>query len=292
MPLVNLNDTRHLECLAWAVYDRALHVGSCPELPGECQWCTMLAGIFKHIYKGRDETAHCPPYTLVSWDCQQRSEVVCEEHRQNAIHCRHDDGHRARGQRLRSSSRHHSKMPSQKGWTRYTCCSPPNTPPLRYHGAGELFSPSSDTAPKLSLAVSVPAYARSSHSAGGVAQALLNDDEDGEEDFQPPHTPVHCVVRSEEGGQGEPAVKQMEASGGSLAWQFVAHVDIHKEGPETLAEIDASWRAKQWLEVATQGIRDEEVPWHDLLTLLTSGAEGTTKALAKHLVATWRWNKV
>ena len=44
------------------------------------------------------------------------------------------------------------------------------------------------------------------------------------------------------------------------------------------------------LEVATQGIRDEEVPWHDLLALLTSGAEGTTKALAKHLVATWRWN--
>ena len=67
----------------------------------------------------------------------------------------------------------------------------------------------------------------------------------------------------------------MEASGGSLAWQFVARVDIGEEGPETLAEIDASWRAKRWLEVATQGIRDEEVPLHDLLTLLTSGAEGT-----------------
>ena len=112
MPLVNVNDTRHLECLAWAVYDRALHVGSCPELPGECQSCTMLAGIFKHIYKGCNKTAHCPPYTLASWDCQLRTEVVCEEHRQDAACCGHDDGRRARGQRLRSSSRCHSKMPS------------------------------------------------------------------------------------------------------------------------------------------------------------------------------------
>ena len=67
-------------------------------------------------------------------------------------------------------------------------------------------------------------------------------------------------------------------------------MDISKEGPETLAEIDASWRAKQWLEVATQGVRDEEVLWHDLLTPLISGAEGTAKALAKCLVAMWRWN--
>ena len=67
-------------------------------------------------------------------------------------------------------------------------------------------------------------------------------------------------------------------------------MDISEEGPETLAEIDASWRAKWWLEVAPQGIRDEEVQWHDLLTPLTSGAEGTAKALAKCLVAMWRWN--
>ena len=59
--------------------------------------------------------------------------------------------------------------------------------------------------PKLSSAVRIPAYARSSHSAGGVAQALLDDDEDWEVDFQTPHTPIHHVVRQEEGGQGEPA---------------------------------------------------------------------------------------
>ena len=81
----------------------------------------------------------------------------------------------------------------------------------------------------------------------------------------------------------------MEASGGSPAWWVMASVDTGKEEPETLGEIDANWRAKRWLEVAAQGIGDE-VPWHDLLAPLTSGAEGTANALAKFLVAAWRWN--
>ena len=76
---VNLNDTRHLEHLAWTIYDGALLLGSQPELLGDHQWCTVLAGIFKHIYRSHNKTAHCPPYTLVSWDCQQRTEVLCEE---------------------------------------------------------------------------------------------------------------------------------------------------------------------------------------------------------------------
>ena len=278
MLLVKLNNTQHLECLAWAVYNGALHVGDCPELLGKCQWCPVLAGISKYIYKGCDETAHCPPYTLVSWDCQQRTDMICEE-------CR------AMGQGSRSGSRHSSKAPSQKGWTRFTHSSPPNTLLLKYPGAEELFSPNLDTTPKLSLVVSIPAYARSSHSAEGMVQALLDDDEDWEEeDFQTPHTPVHHVVRQEECSQGESATEQMEASGGSPAWWVTASVDISEEEPETLGEIDVNWRIKWWLEVAAQGIRNEEVPCHNILTLLMSEAEGTAKALAKHLVATWRWN--
>ena len=143
---------------------------------------------------------------------------------------------------------------------------------------------------KLSSAVSVLAYARSSHSAGGVAQASLDDDGDWEEDFQTPHTPVCHVVRQQEGGQGKPATEQMEVSGGSPAWQLFARVDIGEEEPETLEEINPHWRAQQWLQVAAQGIRDGEVPWHELLTPLTSGAEDMAKSLAKHLVAAWRWN--
>ena len=206
------------------------------------------------------------------------------------MQCGHNDGCRARRWRSRSSSKCHSRMPSQIGWTRYTCCSLPNTLPPRYHSAGELFSPSLNTMTKLSLAVSIPAYTRSSCSTLGVAQALLDDDEDWEEDFQIPHTPIHHVVRWEEGGQGKLATEQMEASRGSPAWWLVAWVDISEEEPETLKETDAHWRAQWWLQVATQGIRDKEVPWHDLLAPLRSGAEGVAKALAKCLVAVWRWN--
>ena len=73
LSLLNVNDAHHLECLMWAVYDGALLVGKWPELPGNCQWCTVLAGLYKHIYRGCDDVAHCPPYTLASWDCQERT---------------------------------------------------------------------------------------------------------------------------------------------------------------------------------------------------------------------------
>ena len=77
------------------------------------------------------------------------------------------------------------------GWTRYTCCSPPNTP-LRCHSAGEPFSPSSNTTPKLSLAVSIPAYARSSHSAGGVAQPCWMMMKTRRRTLRP-HTPLYTT---------------------------------------------------------------------------------------------------
>ena len=66
-------------------------------------------------------------------------------------------------------------------------------------------------------------------------------------------------------------------------------MDISEEEPETLEEIDPHWRAKGWLQVAVQGNKDEEVPWHKLLTMLTSGAEGMARSLAKHLVTVWQW---
>ena len=109
-----------------------------------------------------------------------------------------------------------------------------------------------------------------------MAQASLNDDEDGE-DFQTPHTSVRHIVRQEEGGQGELATKPMGTSGGSLAWQSFVRVDISEEEPETLEEIDPHWRSQHWLQLTTQGITDEEVTWHELLALLTSGVEGTAK---------------
>ena len=82
----------------------------------------------------------------------------------------------------------------------------------------------------------------------------------------------------------------MEASRKSPAWWLFAQVDISKEEPKTLEEIDPHWRAQWWLQVAAQGITDEEVLWHELLTPLTSGVEGMARSLAKHLVTTWWWN--
>ena len=63
LSLLNVNNARHLKWLGWAVYDGALLVGMQPELPGNCRWCTVLAGLYKHIYRGCDDVAHCSPYT-------------------------------------------------------------------------------------------------------------------------------------------------------------------------------------------------------------------------------------
>ena len=153
----------------------------------------MLAGTFKHIYRGCDDVAHCPPYTLALWDCQQRTKALRQEERWGTVWSSHKNSSRARRRRSRCSSRCHSRMPSHSDWSRYSCCSPPNTL-LRCH-CGEPLSPSSNTMPKLSSAVNIPTYARSSCSVGGMAQASLDDDEVGEDDFQTPHTPVHHVVR-------------------------------------------------------------------------------------------------
>ena len=82
----------------------------------------------------------------------------------------------------------------------------------------------------------------------------------------------------------------MEAFGGSPTWQSFAQVDIGEQEPETLEEIEPHWRAMQWLQVAIQGITDEEVPWYELVTPLTSGVEGAALSLAKCLVTAWQWN--
>ena len=164
LSLINLNDACHLKPLTWSVYNGTLQVGSQPELPGDCQWCTVLASIYKHIYRGHDDAAHCRPYTLASWDCQQRTEVLHQEGRWGAVQSSHKNTPRAR-RRSRSSSRCHSRMLSHSGWSGYFRCSPPNMP-LRCH-CGECLSPSLSTTPKLSSAMNILAYARSSHSAGG-----------------------------------------------------------------------------------------------------------------------------
>ena len=85
-------------------------------------------------------------------------------------------------------------------------------------------------------------------------------------------------------------MERMEASGGSPAWWSFVQVDIGEKDSETWEEINPHWRAMWSLQVAIQGIMDEEVQWYELFTLLTSGVEGVAMSLAKHLVAAWWWN--
>ena len=257
LSLLNVNDTHHLECLVWAVYDGALLVGRQPELPRNHQWCTVLVGLYRHIYWGCNDK-----------DCQERTEVLCREGKLGSAWSDHKRASRSR-RRSRSSSRHGSRMLALRDWSRHSCCSPPNMP-LRCH-CREPLSPGADTTPKLPSAVNVLAYTLSIRSSGGMARASLDDEDTWEDDFQTPHSPVHHVVRQDGGGHGEPAAEGMEASGGSPSWQSFFWVDIGEEEPETLEDIDPDWRAMLWLQVAVQGIAEEEVPWYELVTPLTSG---------------------
>ena len=54
--------------------------------------------------------------------------------------------------------------------------------------------------------------------------------------------------------------------------------------------IDPHWRATRWLQVVVQVITIVEVPWYELVTPLTSGAEGVALSLAKCLLVAWQWN--
>ena len=76
LALLNVNNSHHLECLTWAVYDGTLLVGQQPKLPGDDPWCTVLVGLQKHIYRGHNDVAHCLPHMLGSWNCQEWIEVL------------------------------------------------------------------------------------------------------------------------------------------------------------------------------------------------------------------------
>ena len=111
LALLNVNEVRHLEHLVWVVYDGTLLVGPRPELLGDRSWCTVLAGLHKHIYRGCDDVAHCPPQMLGSWDCQEQIEAL---HRVGSLSSMQSRQRRASQfqRRSQSSSRHRSQMPA------------------------------------------------------------------------------------------------------------------------------------------------------------------------------------
>ena len=282
LSLLNMNDSCHLERLAWVVYDGTLLLGGQPELPGSHPWCTVLTSLYKHIYRGCKDVAHCPPHTLASWDCQERVEVLQREGRLSSTW--HGQWRASRPRRRpRSSSQCHSQTPAQGDGNGSSHSSSPCMPSRCHCGAA--LSPDANTMPKLASAVNVLSHAWSSQSCGEMARASLDDEDAWDDDFQTPHMPVHHVVWWE----GEPAAGRMEAYRGSPSWCPCYQVDIGEE-EAMLESIDLTWRATRWLQLVVQSIADDEVPWYELVIPLTSGTEGAAQSLAKCLLATWRWS--
>ena len=139
---------------------------------------------------------------------------------------------------------------------------------------------------KVASAVNIPSHARSSHSDEGTARTSLNEDDTWEDDFQTSHTPVCHVVQWEDDGHRCPAEERLESSRGSLGQQTEYQVDIGEE-EEMLETVSLTWRTTRWLQLAVQGISDDEVPWYEFVIPLTVGTEGAALLLAKHLLVVW-----
>ena len=122
-----------------------------------------------------------------------------------------------------------------------------------------------------------------------MAWALLDQDEALEDDFQTQYTPVRHVVQWEDDSHQSSAKGRLEHSGGSLGQWTGYEIDIGKE-EEMLETVDPTWRTTHWLQLVVQGIPDDEVPWYDLITLLTVGAKGAALSLAKCLLTIWWWS--
>ena len=203
--------------------------------------------------------------------------------------------------RSQSSSQCCSEMPAQGNKDGHSHGSSPHTPLRSHHGettppctpsrcyCGAATSPNVSAMPKVASAVNIPSYARSSHSGEGMARASLDEDDTLEDDFQTPYTPVRCVVWQEDDGRRSPAEGRLESSRGSPGQRTEYQVDIGEEG-DTLEMVNPTWRTTRWLQLAVQGISDDEVPWYKLITPLMVATEGTALSLVNRLLAVWRWS--
>ena len=178
LALLNVNDVCHLKCLMWAVYDSILMVGLWPELLGDRSWCTVLAGLHQHIYRGCNDVAHCPPQTLGSWDCQECIEALHHVGGLSSV----QSGWRQVSwpwRRSQSGSQCHSQMPAWGTRDGHSHGPSPHMPSRCRHGATSTlctplrccFSTATShnvcTTPKVASVVNILPYARSSHSSGG-----------------------------------------------------------------------------------------------------------------------------
>ena len=152
------------------MYDGVLLVGPQPELLGNCPWCTVLAGLQQHIYRGYNDVAHCLLQTLSSWDHQEQLEALHHVGGLSSVQSGQSgqSGQRQASQswrRSQSGSHHHSQMPAWDGNSHATS---PHMPSRCPHGATLLpcvtvrcycsvaASLDISTMPKVASAVNVP----------------------------------------------------------------------------------------------------------------------------------------
>ena len=57
-----------------------------------------------------------------------------------------------------------------------------------------------------------------------------------------------------------------------------------------LETINPSWRTTHWLQLAVQGILDDEMPWYEFVIPLMVGTEGVALSLTKCLLIVWQWS--
>ena len=99
--------------------------------------------------------------------------------------------------------------------------------------------------------------------------------------------PVRCIMQWEDNGHQYSAEGRLECSRGSQGQQTGYCIDIGVE-EEILETVDPTWWTTRWLQLAVQGISDDEVPWYEFVAPLMMGAEGAVLSLAKHLLTIWQ----
>ena len=192
-------------------------------------------------------------------------------------------------------------MPAQGTRDGHSCGPSPHTPLRSHHGVtsplctpsrcycSTATSPDVSTMPKVASVVNIPSHAQSSHSGEGMARASLDEDEALEDDLQTPHTLVCRIMWWEDDGCRCSAKGGLESSRGSPGQWTEYQVDIEEE-EEMLETVDPTWRTTHWLQLAVQGTLGDEVPWFELIIPLMVGTGGAALALAKCLLAIWRWS--
>ena len=170
-----------------------------------------------------------------------------------------------------------STAPQHHWRHQHGCCCPPERGPSseaiwKKEPAEETPSamgtsiPASKT-PMLQSVINVPSGAALAQADGGAMTASLDlGEEDGEEPFH-----EFNQHRMQQCGVGEPSEPPQRVQ------------------PHLQRGLSPKWQTIRWLQQCEVQIKDDEVVWWTLIDPLTDGSDATSQALARRLVAMWRW---